>query len=50
MVDSDGDGVWTEEDCKLANGSFDAYTGVLSFDQVRACFFGARFAIIFAGF
>ena len=35
MVDSDGDGVWTEEDCKLANGFFDAQTGVLSFDQVR---------------
>ena len=34
MVDSDGDGVWSEEDCRLANGVFDAQTSQLRFDQV----------------
>ena len=34
MVDSDGDGVWTEEDCRLANGFFDGATCSIRFDQV----------------
>ena len=34
MVDSDGDGVWTEEDCRIANGFFDPRTGQLKFDQI----------------
>ena len=34
MVDSDGDGVWTEEDCRIANGFFDGATCSLQFDQV----------------
>jgi hypothetical protein len=33
MIDSDGDGVWSADDCKVERGSFDARTGVLEFDQ-----------------
>ena len=34
MVDSDGDGIWTEADCRLANGFFDGATCLIQFDQV----------------
>jgi hypothetical protein len=34
MVDSDGDGVWSEEDCRVANGFFDGATCSIRFDQV----------------
>lgn len=34
MVDSDGDGVWTEDDCWIRNGFFDPKTGELKFDQI----------------
>ena len=36
MVDSDGDGVWTEDDCKIAPGTFDAASGALAFVQIYA--------------
>ena len=34
MIDSDGDGVWSEKDCRIANGFFDSRTCQLKFDQV----------------
>ena len=36
MVDSDGDGVWTEDDCKIAPGTFDSASGALAFVQIYA--------------
>ena len=34
MVDSDGDGVWSEEDCRIANGFLDGTACSIRFDQV----------------
>ena len=36
MVDSDGDGVWTEKDCKIAPGQFDTASGEVTFVQIYA--------------
>ena len=36
MVDSDGDGVWSEDDCRIASGLFNGASNIVRFVQIYA--------------